>query len=91
MAGNVGEWTGGLGFGSFAIVRAGSFPYNEASLLADFRRIRGLTRESGDIGFRLASTASAAAAAVPEPSGVALAILALLVLGPMGRARRSPA
>ena len=55
MNGNVGEWTGGLGFGSFAIVRNGEFGYGPDNLHADFRRIRSLTRESGDIGFRLTS------------------------------------
>ena len=55
MNGNVGEWTGGLGFGSFAIVRNGEFAYGVDGLHADYRRIRSLTRESGDIGFRLTS------------------------------------
>ena len=57
MNGNVGEWTGGLGFGSFAIVRNGEYAYGPDGLHADYRRIRSLTRESGDIGFRLSSVA----------------------------------
>ncbi len=58
MNGNVGEWTGGLGFGSFAIVRNGEYAYGPDNLHADYRRIRSLTRESGDIGFRLTSVAA---------------------------------
>ena len=56
MAGNIGEWTEGRGFGSFAIVRGGEFAYGDSGLAATYRRIRSLTRESGDIGFRIAST-----------------------------------
>jgi len=63
MNGNVGEWTGGLGFGSFAIVRNGEYAYGPDGLHADYRRIRSLTRESGDIGFRLSSVAGAG----PDP------------------------
>ena len=59
MNGNVGEWTGGLGFGSFAIVRNGEYAYGADGLHADYRRIRSLTRESGDIGFRLSSVEGA--------------------------------
>jgi len=55
MNGNLGEWTEGLGFGSFAIVRNGEYAYGPDNLHADFRRIRSLTRESGDIGFRMTS------------------------------------
>ena len=55
MNGNVGEWTGGLSFGSYAIVRNGEYAYGPDNLHADYRRIRSLTRESGDIGFRLSS------------------------------------
>jgi uncharacterized protein (TIGR03382 family) len=88
MGGNVGEWTEGLGFGSFAIVRAGEFAYGDAGLHASYRRIRSLTRESGDIGFRLASTASAEGSAVPEPASFVLAVLGLLALSPLGRRRR---
>ncbi|REJ69816.1 MAG: hypothetical protein DWQ31_03280 [Planctomycetota bacterium] len=55
MDGNIGEWTEGLGFGSFAIVRGGDYVFGIDGLKGDFRRIRSLTRESGDIGFRLAS------------------------------------
>ena len=59
MNGNVGEWTGGLGFGSFAIVRNGEYAYGPDGLHADYRRIRSLTRESGDIGFRISSVEGA--------------------------------
>jgi len=55
MNGNVGEWTEGLGFGSFARVRNGDYVYGAEGLHADYRRIRSLTRESGEIGFRIST------------------------------------
>ncbi|MDP7266938.1 MAG: SUMF1/EgtB/PvdO family nonheme iron enzyme [Pirellulales bacterium] len=81
MAGNIGEWTQGLGFGSFAIVRGGEFAYGDSGLAGSYRRIRSLTRESGDIGFRLASTAPAGGVAVPEPATLLLALFGLSLLG----------
>ena len=82
MAGNIGEWTEGRGFGSFAIVRGGEFAYGDSGLAATYRRIRSLTRESGDIGFRIASTelaggggGSGGGGAVPEPSALLLLLL----------------
>ena len=66
MNGNVGEWTEGLGFGSFAIVRNGEYAYGQTNLHADFRRIRSLTRESGDIGFRLASLVAGPTCAIGD-------------------------
>ncbi|HDZ19874.1 MAG TPA: PEP-CTERM sorting domain-containing protein [Phycisphaerae bacterium] len=58
MAGNIGEWTEGRSFGSFAIVRGGEFAYGTDGLVGTYRRIRSMTRESGDIGFRLTSIAA---------------------------------
>jgi len=73
MAGNIGEWTEGRSFGSFAIVRGGAFPYDQAGLHADYRRIRSMTRESGDIGFRISSIE------LPEPTPPEPQILGLEV------------
>jgi hypothetical protein len=89
MAGNIGEWTEGRSFGSFAIVRGGEFAYGDSGIAATYRRIRGLTRESGDIGFRIASTELAGGGggggAVPEPSAL---LLLLLGFGLLPRRRR---
>ncbi|MCP4468210.1 MAG: PEP-CTERM sorting domain-containing protein, partial [Halieaceae bacterium] len=85
-------WTEGRGFGSFAIVRGGEFAYGDSGLAATYRRIRSLTRESGDIGFRIASSELAAGGggggAVPEPSALLLLLLGLGLLPRRLRRRR---
>ena len=76
MNGNVGEWTEARGFGSFAIVRNGEYGYGPDDLHADFRRIKSLTQESGEIGSRVSEL-------VPEP-----ATMGLLALGGLAVLRR---